>query len=374
MDSMRSLFHVHLGAGSFGLGFVAYFGHKIGMQVVLVNRTSQDEKSAKRNDGLERRKEYKVNILSDTVSSEYIPIHEFLYMDRSRSELIQRVTDSSTVLLTTALRTGLENCVPLIAEMIVARVRAAVDTRLFVMACENRLDSSWLYESVRTACREEEVREGIERHVSFVPCVVDRICTKSRYIVDEDKVIVDTEPYAKWIIQRSDHTGELEELLAPLIGDEVVEFVDSVDPYKLRKRWLVNGPQLLAAILAKAVGETGIHRFLRTPANAELFREIQEEALEGVVISTNGFFSRTELSELNATLRSRFRKYPDTTARLLSQLQRPTLEGFFSDLWDRVGEPVRVVLSARQGTKMTETVRVVFEAVRMVHDKEYVET
>ncbi|HWP38032.1 MAG TPA: hypothetical protein VNL18_10815, partial [Gemmatimonadales bacterium] len=311
---------MHLGSGALGLGFVAYLGRRAGLNVVLANRR-QGSGSFRRNESLKLTRRYRIDVVGEIPSSEWVQVQELLYTDSDIEELLARVSDPSTILLTTALKDGLARTVPVISRLIEARVQAAPQSPLFVIACENRLDSTWL----RTQITEHAgVDPSVDHTVHFLPCVADRICSEVRYDEDSQYVFVMAEPYARWTIEKTHHTAPLEQALRNLAEEGVVEFVGDIAPYRTRKLWLVNGPHLVLAILARKAGEPRLNVFLRSGLNALLFRRIQEGFSEAVRLRTAAFVT-TDLEFFNVEILERFRNYPDTAERIMKRLSRTRL-------------------------------------------------
>lgn len=362
--------HVHIGTGSLGLGFVAYLTRKAGFRVVLANR-EVGSASKKKNSALKHNTKFTLKVVGRTTRTESVQIDKFIYTDSESDELLDLFENSSTMLLTTGLKEGLKNCIPDISRLIKKRVDATLDEPLFVLACENRFDSNWLLSEV--AAHLGMSRDQLEsRQVQFLPCVVDRICTNIE-CDSSGQVSVEVEPYAKWVIETTEASKKLEKALSLLVNEGIIEFVSDIKPYKLRKLWLINGPHLLVAILARADRKTGVHIFLRESRHELLFRAIQQEFTDAVRFSTHAF-STEELIEFNNRTVSRFQEYPDTSNRIMGRFRRGALETFIKDLDAKVGEPARIILERTKATtRIALMTRTIYQCLRMISAEDYVD-
>lgn len=362
--------HIHLGAGSLGLGFVAHLTAKAGFKVILANR-SGDAGSLKKTNAIKENRSYLLHIWGQTQREETVQVDTLLFTDTEEHLLYQRVCDPSTVLLTTALKDGLHDSVSLIRAMIQARVTASIKSPLFIIACENIVDSNKLMSLVKnTPGIKNSQRRDFDKGIKFVPCVVDRICSKVVYDDDLDSVRVNVEPYARWVIERTEGIEILEEQFMSLVERNLVEFVPDIRPYKMRKLWLVNGPHLVAAILSKAVREERLEVFLRDPTNEAIMRRVQAEFGQALLMQDNAF-SAMDLANFSEGILKRFQDYPDSFRRIMSRFNRTTLEGFLKDMYLKVVEPARVLLDRRGAKRARWITHSVYEALRMIEAGDY---
>ncbi|NEE02347.1 mannitol dehydrogenase family protein [Phytoactinopolyspora halotolerans] len=138
--------------------------------------------------------------------------------------------------------------------------RAADAGPLALVSCDNLPDNgAVLRHAVRWAAGEVDsgLAGWIERHVSFVSTVVDRITPAS---TDEDRAAakeltcwadaspVVTEPFSEWILSGDFPAGR------PGWDGAGARFVDDVEPFVRRKLWLLNGAHSLLAYAAATRG------------------------------------------------------------------------------------------------------------------------
>jgi hypothetical protein len=342
------------------------------MRVTLVNR-ERGSHSNQRLTAIRRSKSYRLDVVSDVTRAEWVDIDDLLYSDSESDRVIRSIVNPDTILLTTALRDGLTPSVPFIARLIEARAHAAIDTPLFVIACENRLDSTWIRDEVARQTGLAFSRIGPSANIHFLPCISDRICSMPEYDQHADCAYVPVEPYAKWTIERAGPIRQLEEALNHVVnGQRRVEFVDDIMPYRRQKLWLVNGPHLALALLARARGESAINLFLRSPLNEILFRAVQRELAIAVRFATSDL---GDMESFNQRIFERFRDYPDVVDRVASRLRRNRLEEFVTDLDAKLGEPVRLILERTHGdvAQVPVTVRIVFQCLDIIAKGRYLD-
>jgi fructuronate reductase len=148
-----------------------------------------------------------------------------------------------------------------------------------VVSCDNlHANGSVLRERVLEAAAaiDQPAAGWIAREVSFVSTSVDRITPRTtdadRELVERELGLSDvwpvvTEPFSDWVL-----CGEFPGGRPPweLAG---ARFVDDIEPWELRKLWLLNGAHSLLAYLGLARGHSTVAEAV---ADAELVQAMQE--------------------------------------------------------------------------------------------------
>ena len=328
--------HLHFGPGKLGLGLVTWATRKQGMRVTLVTHSDRIE-SEEKNALLVRNKCYFIQGLTrEKVFVDglvgYGPANKF-------PTLREAIVDAETVLLTTSLRDNLKNIVEMLGELLLARHQANVASNLYILAAENTRDSVWLQREIEKYFARSNPAinaSDILRQVTFVPCVVDRVCT--RVVVEDGEVVVTAFPTARWLIQDpGGHTGV--ELRAVLPPDDTIEYVADIKLERKIKLYLYNGPHLLLAIFAFIENIYLLPQFLGTENGERVLRLVFHEC-ERTLTHLDRAIPLKRIKEDIKKNEMRFRSDPDPVARILSRLSGDrNLPKFLEDFHHKVGLP-----------------------------------
>lgn len=330
--------HIHIGCGSLGLGFVAPITYAAGAQVYLANRTSPE--SQQRNLALQRKLIYSVRKRTNlSINSEEVHIANFLFTDTDIEALRRVVTDDRTRLITFAAKDGQAAIVPVLQDLIDARMSSSASTvPLFLMACENQISRDMA-----------AFLQSVHPPVLCPPCIVDRICSEIEYETESDLVSVHVEPYARWVIYRLSGIEPLEDLLRS--AGRTVEFVDEIEPFRRRKLLLVNGVHAILAIMAKRRDFALLNVYLNASGGALNLTEVQREFLEALMFSSAAW-SQAELETFNSEVAERFKIYPDRVCRILARLEPQRLQSFMTDITRKAIEPMAYLIDKTNGEKL----------------------
>lgn len=348
--------HVHIGTGALGLGLVAWLGSQAELSVFLANRAGGSGSLGRNrllHEAHQEARQYDL-VFSDSSGTQPVTYAEFLFTDadRDRNRFIDRVVDSRTLLLTTALKGGIDPSLELLALALTHRIEKGMSDPLYVVACENAIDSIGLYHKIVPLLPPHLLPQFeqaiVEQAIVFVPCMVDRLCNDPAPDREMRRVQVEVERFAQWTLQRPSpgSTSSLERALMRPQTKKYIEFVDNLEPFAQRKRWLVNGPHLLIALNAFARQYAELDRFLQEdPLADQILRGLLDEAMSGLLaIETR--FGPDELREFNSNTRDRFRTHPDRVRRILSRFTGPQrLEEFFKDFYRKITEPTLQYMS-----------------------------
>ncbi len=142
---------------------------------------------------------------------------------------------------------------------------------LAIVSCDNlHANGSVLRERVLTEAEplDAEAAGWIGREVSFVSTSVDRITPRiteaDRELVLRELGLVDlapvvTEPFSDWILSGEFPAGR------PAWESAGARFVADIDPFELRKLWILNGAHSLLAFLGLARGHLTVADAIRDP-------------------------------------------------------------------------------------------------------------
>jgi hypothetical protein len=247
----------------------------------------------------------------------------------AKEELREAVGRDGPLLITCTLRDGILDRYQFLREVLLARGGGET---VFI-ACENSPHEA--YERLR-----DEFEPG---GVRFLDTVVNRICPKfirtsgSRRIVRAHKL-------GEWMVGAG--PGE-SEVVDRLTASKLVLLEQDLEPFERRKRWQVNGGQLLLGLLAHEGGKNDLMRAAKnTPA----------------ILAQVGHFH----AEVNRVLRDRYPRLPDNhgfamrhaeafceitddVARMVA-MRREDLSGFFSTFERRIAEPARLATELAGGS------------------------
>ena len=192
-------------------------------------------------------------------------------------------------LVTTAVGAGV---LPAVADPIREGLRRHPAAAINVIACENLLGNS----TRLRALVEGEAGSTVPAWAGFPDCVVDRIVTGSN---DPQQLAVTVEESFEFLVARGGWVGDVRRI-------EGVSCVEDLEPFRVRKLWLVNG-------LHAAVAYLGAHRGYRVIDEAmqdRVIRQIAEgAAAEAAAALRHRYpaFAREELSTYAGRSLARFR-------------------------------------------------------------------
>jgi fructuronate reductase len=142
---------------------------------------------------------------------------------------------------------------------------------LAVVPCDNVPENGAMVARVvgeLAAAVDPGLADWIDRHVSFVTTMVDRITprttdddraeVRTRAGVD-DPVPVVTEPYVEWVLSGAFPAGR------PRWEDVGARFVDDITPWEHRKLWLLNGSHSLLAYAGTLRGHDTVSEAVADP-------------------------------------------------------------------------------------------------------------
>lgn len=150
---------------------------------------------------------------------------------------------------------------------------------LAIIGCDNlHRNGTVLRERVLEAAERVDgaAAAWIEREISFVNTSVDRITPRTteedRSLVERelglrDEAPVVTEPFSDWILSGEFPAGR------PRWEDAGARFVDDIEPWEVRKLWILNGGHSLLAYLGLLRGYTTVDQAI---ADGELVRALEE--------------------------------------------------------------------------------------------------
>lgn len=316
--------HLHIGAGRLGLGLIAATGVQAGLELHVLDKPRTDgaperlrvELQLRGEDGERRLSPYETASLScGTTVGDLRPA--------ARAALLQ----TPHLLVTTAVRTeGVAVCGPFLLEL--ARLRADsphARTTTFI-AGEN--DPGRTYGELKAAL----AALGVDCRDTMV----NRLCPSVVVGATPEVRLVTVDTLAEWVIAGAP-TGAALEALATV---DYVRFVDEIEPYEVRKRWLVNGAHLALAIFARRHGLTSIDVAVAEPGRTEWVGKLHEQLIAALELRHPGLDGNAAYAadHVRAWLRHRH-----DVSLILRRLRRLDLVPFFDDFERKLGEPLRLL-------------------------------
>jgi fructuronate reductase len=162
--------------------------------------------------------------------------------------------------------------------------RAAGAGAVTIVSCDNLPDNGAVTARVVgdfARLLDAELAGWIQRHVSFVTTMVDRITPATapddaRSVADltdrTDAAPVVTEPYTEWVLSGDFPAGR------PAWDAAGARFVDDIGPFEQRKLWLLNGGHSLLAYAGSARGHQTIAQAMTDPVCLDWLLQFWAEA------------------------------------------------------------------------------------------------
>lgn len=148
---------------------------------------------------------------------------------------------------------------------LIARRAAQPEARLTLVPCDNLSANGDMLRRVVTELAgkvDDSLVEWIERHVTFVTTMVDRITPRPTATdleavaadtgVDDPAAVV-TEPFSEWVLQGEFAAGR------PAWDAAGARFVDDIEPFETRKLYLLNGSHSLMAYAGSILGHETVN-------------------------------------------------------------------------------------------------------------------
>ncbi len=139
---------------------------------------------------------------------------------------------------------------------------------LAIVPCDNLPDNGGVVKRALLALAEPELGEWISENVSFVSTSVDRITPRaaegtSAEVFEatgwRDVAPVVTEPFADWVLSGDFPSGR------PAWETAGARFVDEIEPWELRKLWMLNGAHSLLAAEGRLLGHATVAEAIADP-------------------------------------------------------------------------------------------------------------
>lgn len=331
------LTQIHFGTGKLSVGLVVLTALEAGGEVHVVSRATTERQAGPPfacllwRDGAQERRG--------------LALASFSRADRPEElcpEALAALEQAPELLITTAVTaSGIASFTSFLVEL--AQRRLGKPT-VFI-ACEN--DPGEAYPPL--------VRSLQQLGVDVRRTVVDRLCFREE--VEEDGThVVHAEDEAEWLIEGEPDRAMLE----ALAHVPHVRFLPDIDPYEVRKRWLVNGAHLAVALLAD--------RRQMATMNIEVVRRERDHWIQrlhaGWIAAFEAQFPGLDDNAAYARKQVEiWMRHDDDVLRILGGLKRANLIGFFRGLDRKIGEPTRAQV-ALTGRIAPESRRVFNELVR----------
>ena len=171
--------------------------------------------------------------------------------------------------------------------------RAAGAGAITVVSCDNLPDNGVVAARVVgnfARLLDADLAGWIDRHVSFVTTMVDRItpataADDTRSVADQthrtDTAPVVTEPFSEWVLSGDFPGGR------PAWDAAGARFVDDIGPFEQRKLLLLNGGHSLLAYAGSARGHQSIAEAVTDPVCREWLQQFWAEATDQLTLPTD---------------------------------------------------------------------------------------
>ncbi len=328
---------LHIGPGKLGLGLIVDLAIRASLATHLVGRPSSPAKV--RNYRLELTGEQPKSLDVDS----YSPATSLADLC---NEATTELSNAPSILLTTAVGMGLAECADLICEIASQRQVGERLSTVFI-ACENDLGPEY-----------GELERRL--HALGVDCrrtMVNRLCTHCDLDDEETTLVVRADPHAEWLIEGDpDH-----DVLTSLETLAEVRFVTDVEPFAVRKRWLVNGGHLALGLFGLRDKVTNVAVVAREKGRQQELREIHASMVQALppeweeTLGDSIDYAEREIVPICRTA--------DDVPRILSRLQRGDMLPFFASVERRLAEPARQFV--RRHDYLAHPLESVFE---LLHD------
>lgn len=313
--------HVHIGAGSFGLGMVVELCHRAGLEMAVLNRQStKDHHQLLRELG-----NYHVTF-DDDPNCRITLSPKFHYCVGEHDQAaIDLLAGRSVELITTSVKKdNLVDIAPLLARALQKRRDDGINGQLCILACENFQRNSEMLQTQIALHTPKESRKGLFSGVFFCNSLVDRVCASISCRTGEVEVPV--ESFHGWVVE---DPGVNLPILDLLSVKKLLRIAGKLEfnGHEIQKYWCMNGIHLAAAAYAYNYDPNLTH-FHNALAIREIRRKIevlqQEIALAFILyVSRNGlqdWFSVGMVDRYNKAVYRRLRaNQTDTIARVLKQ-------------------------------------------------------
>lgn len=211
---------VHFGAGNIGRGFIGQLLYNSNYEVYFVDVNPEIINL------LNEKRCYSI-VTADSSKNVYeIKNVKGINSITNADEVIEAIEKAN--IITTAVGA---NILPKIANLIAKGLEQRYkksNTHVNIIACENMIGGSdYLKEHILNLV---EDKSKIEKLTGFPNSAVDRIVPLQE---NDDKLLVQVEPFYEWVVDKSAVKGELPEIAG-------VKFVDKLLPYIERKLFTVN--------------------------------------------------------------------------------------------------------------------------------------
>jgi mannitol-1-phosphate/altronate dehydrogenase len=343
--------HVHIGAGSFGLGMVVDICDRASFRTAVITKWNNKEHQRL----LRVNPSYTVLYDDNPNTTKQLTPMLHIYEHESDAKLLDLLANPSVVLITTSVRKeNLLKVAPLLAKAFERRTAGKSNQNVCVMACENLPQNSSELKRLVVKLLGSTALDYVHSKVSFCNTVVDRVCAPVR--CRSNSVQVPVETFHHWVI----HKPALEQSAIQNLEKyvKVAQTEIEFQGYEVQKYWCMNGLHLAAAAylynyepkllyLADALEIS----FLLTKLQA-LERELEAAfALYTNRLALQRVFSPRHIREYGDTVLRRLRQNrADTVERILKQEQTPgnsTLE--ILDRIERLTAPHCEILAHYKG-------------------------
>lgn len=269
---------VHFGAGNIGRGLVADLLHDSGYHVTFldVSRDAVDE--------INSRGGYLLRLIEHDYREKAIDDVDAISTLEQHDRAVEAIVDAD-IITTSVWANNLGRIAPLITEGLLAR-KDAGRPRINVLACENAMFASATLRQEILSARPDIDNTQLDELAAFPNTAVDRVVLGHN---DDGAVNVDIADYLELAVERP---ALVDPEQSPIRG---AEYVQALEPYLVRKLYIVNCGHLWAGLLGLLNGISNVREVFTSEELVHGVREVMAQS--AAYIGAKYDFTSEELAE-----------------------------------------------------------------------------
>ncbi|WP_250278331.1 mannitol-1-phosphate 5-dehydrogenase [[Clostridium] colinum] len=259
---------IQFGAGNIGRGFIGYLLHKSGYEVTFVDINDEILNA------INKDKTYKI-FIRDVESFEE-SVDNILALNSLSDEVIKAISECD--IITTAVGpTVLSKITNSILKGLQLKKENNINTNLTIIACENMIGATDFLKDEILKLADNDMKEYIEKFISFPNCSVDRIVPpiKNNNILD-----VTVEKFFEWNVEK----GKFKKEIPKIYG---MNLVDNLQAFLERKLFTLNTGHAMVAYLGSIKGYNTIDEAILDENIQKIVRSAMQESGKAICLKYN---------------------------------------------------------------------------------------
>lgn len=262
---------VMIGGGNIGRGFIGAVLAEAGYHITFADINQELIEN------INKLGKYTVNIVDDVCSQQVVT--NISAVDSTSQDMVDEITTASLVTTAVGL-TVLPHIAEAVANGIDARMEAGCEEYLNIIACENAIRASSQLKALVYKHMDRQARRYADKYVGFPDCTVDIIIPQLKAAA-ESPLDVTVEDYHEWSVERSAFKGEIPEIPA-------MDVVDDVMAYLERKLFTLNTGHCVTAYLGSIKGYETVGEAILDPKICAIAKGAMIESGKGLIVK-HGF-------------------------------------------------------------------------------------